>query len=325
MTLTKEQKKILSDFKNLINFCIDVIDYRYDVGVCLSDERYPDGYDASISPIEIRISRDIEEFDDEYDWQSEIAQAIDNRPDNAVQRYIFDILSYFKEFSDAYYPYALIDRWNGYISEYKGLLNVITDKTEKAAYDKTISMYEKQIQQAQEAAAKYEDIALTFKDKSFVGSSFRVLVWWIHRFANILDAELAKRGIDLMQLQKECGIYVKSPMCSEYTRKTDIMYLIGSYELADYYINALHIQVNENKYSKSLLTLFHNHTELIDELVGKPDKEIANLIKRWAKEKDRLGKPLIEDPKNNLRQRFADELKKAGIISLSARTFRNKL
>ena len=325
MIQIEEQRQILSDAQKLISYCIEVINYRYDIGVSLSDKRYPDGYDTFISPIEIRISRAIEEFNGEYDWESEIAQAIGNKPNNEVQRYIFDILSYFKGFSDAYYPYVLIDRWGGYISEYKGLLNAITDETEKAACDKAISMYEKQIQQAQEAAAKYADIALTFKYSGEAEKTFQQLVWWVHRFANILDAELAKHGIDFMQLQKTAGIYVKTRVYSAFTRKTDIMDLVGSYELADHYINALQVQANENKYSKELLTLFHGRTELINKLIGKSDDEIAALITGWATQRDNLGRPLIENPKNRKRAEFAEILKQNNLIKLSAESFRKKL
>ncbi|EJX06905.1 hypothetical protein EVA_04989 [gut metagenome] len=44
-----------------------------------------------------------------------------------------------------------------------------------------------------------------------------------------------------------------------------------------------------------------------------------------ANERDDLGKPLIENPENLLRTKFAEELKNARIIKCSTRTFRNKL
>ena len=75
----------------------------------------------------------------------------------------------------------------------------------------------------------------------------------------------------------------------------------------------------------SLLDLFHNNTYLIAELVGLSDDEIARKIKGWAKEKDKLGKPLIENPENGLKSRFAKELKANGMIKQSEKTFRIKL
>lgn len=79
------------------------------------------------------------------------------------------------------------------------------------------------------------------------------------------------------------------------------------------------------QYSKELLSLFHNNTNLIEELIGKSDDDIAKQINKWANEKDKFGKPLIENPRNNLKQKFANGLKAAGIIKQAARTFRNKL
>lgn len=239
MILTDEQHQILGSFRDLISDCIDVIQCRWD-----NNGKYPDRYKESIPAMEIRILRALEKFNDGYgyDWQREIVKTIDGMPVNEIRLYVNDLLCYFKIFSDIYYPYALVGRWNGYVCECKMQLNSITDDAEKAACHKTITMFENQIQQAKEAAAQYEGIALTFKDKSIAGSSFRELVWWEHLFANILDAELAKRGIDLMQIQRQAGIYVKSPMRSTFTRATDIMDFAGSFELAENYIKALQPQ-----------------------------------------------------------------------------------
>ena len=78
-------------------------------------------------------------------------------------------------------------------------------------------------------------------------------------------------------------------------------------------------------YSPELLNLFHNRRELIDELIGKSDNEIAALIKKWAGKKDEFGKPLIKNPGNNLKKAFAEALKEAKVISLSSDRFRRLL
>lgn len=81
----------------------------------------------------------------------------------------------------------------------------------------------------------------------------------------------------------------------------------------------------QREYSADLVNLFRGHTELIDELIGLPDDEIARKIKGWAKQKAKLERTLIENPKNNMRSKFARELKASGIIHEAERTFRNKL
>lgn len=83
--------------------------------------------------------------------------------------------------------------------------------------------------------------------------------------------------------------------------------------------------INKTDYSPELLKLFRGHTELIDHLICKSDDDIATHIKKWATEKDKFGKPLIENPDNLLKSEFAKALKEAGIIKQSERSFRYKL
>lgn len=81
----------------------------------------------------------------------------------------------------------------------------------------------------------------------------------------------------------------------------------------------------EPKYSEELLDLFNGHEELIDELIGKSNDEVAASIKKLNEEKDKFGKPQIQNYKNNLKLTFAKELKAAGIITLSEDRFSRKL
>lgn len=78
-------------------------------------------------------------------------------------------------------------------------------------------------------------------------------------------------------------------------------------------------------YSKELLHLFKGREELITELEGLSNNEVASRIKEWAKCRDKFGKPLIENPMNGLRSRYAQYLKENGIITESASNFRKKL
>ena len=78
-------------------------------------------------------------------------------------------------------------------------------------------------------------------------------------------------------------------------------------------------------YTDNLIRLFHNNTDLIDKLIDRSDDEIATYIKKWRNERDKFGKPLIENPDNSLRKDFAEALKKNEIISGAVETFRKKL
>ena len=81
----------------------------------------------------------------------------------------------------------------------------------------------------------------------------------------------------------------------------------------------------QKEYSAELVALFRGHTELIDELVGLSDDEIARKIKNWAVQRDKFGNAMIENPKNNLRSKYARELKNAGIIHCAEKSFRARL
>lgn len=79
------------------------------------------------------------------------------------------------------------------------------------------------------------------------------------------------------------------------------------------------------KYSKELLDLFNGHEDEINKLIGKSNDEVAAAIKKLNGEKDKFGKPQIQNYKNNLKLTFAKELKAAGIITLSEDRFSRKL
>ena len=81
----------------------------------------------------------------------------------------------------------------------------------------------------------------------------------------------------------------------------------------------------QKEYSADLVKLFHGHTELIAELVGLSDDEIARKIKEWAAKRDKFGKALIENPRNNLRSKYARVLNANSIIYCTEKVFARKL
>lgn len=78
-----------------------------------------------------------------------------------------------------------------------------------------------------------------------------------------------------------------------------------------------------DSYPVGLLHLFRNRTDLINTLTGDDDRRTARKITEWA------NKGFIENPRNATndvsRVAFARELKKAGLIRCSERTFRDYL
>lgn len=83
---------------------------------------------------------------------------------------------------------------------------------------------------------------------------------------------------------------------------------------------------NGRKYSEDLLKLFHSHVEELDSLVGLSDSKIADRINKLAKERDKFGKPKIENPGNyGNKSAYAQALKDNGLINCSVGTFRRLL
>ncbi len=98
-------------------------------------------------------------------------------------------------------------------------------------------------------------------------------------------------------------------------------------KIGEIYIKLAEIDSEEikPKYSEELLDLFNGHEDEINKLIGKSNDEVAAAIKKLNGEKDKFGKPQIQNYKNNLRSEFAKELKKAGIITISENRFIHKL
>lgn len=83
---------------------------------------------------------------------------------------------------------------------------------------------------------------------------------------------------------------------------------------------------NGRKYSEDLLKLFHYHVEELDSLVGLSDSEIAARIRQLATERDKFGKPLIENPENHgNKSDYAKALKDNRLIKCRVGTFRRLL
>lgn len=78
----------------------------------------------------------------------------------------------------------------------------------------------------------------------------------------------------------------------------------------------------QKEYDEGLIKLFKGHKDLIALLIGKSDHEIAKLINTWARETDKRGNSLIENPHNRLKKEYAEALKKTGLIQMSTERFR---
>lgn len=110
-----------------------------------------------------------------------------------------------------------------------------TPKEQIEACDSMCKRYQEQIDWVLYVNRQFIDLTCTNKDKE--GSVERCLRYFfgvMHRYANRLDALLLTYGIDLLRLQRESGLYLKSSR-----QISDIDWYMGSSKLAQKYIDAL--------------------------------------------------------------------------------------
>lgn len=149
-------------------------------------------------------------------------------------------------------------------------------------------------------------------------------------YAYTLKCELLKGDfVHLLQAWKLSGEDVENLLSvmrryPRYAINEQQMKWLNEYQ--DSLCNAPDASVLTNgEFSDKLLKLFHNNEYLIEQLRGLSDGSIADKIRKWKNEKDKFGKPLIENPDNQLKSEYARELKSNGLIKCSEKNFRNKL
>ncbi|MDR0421393.1 MAG: hypothetical protein LBH72_00070 [Proteiniphilum sp.] len=257
------QKPFLKAFQfgGVVHNCIDVIRHRYDLGYLPQDKPLPEKwqifYDKTLPE---KIIKETDDFDDaviiytESPLIDEIEENIKGcKTDSEQERYIFSLLTPFKELSDIFHPIAEIGRLNNAIDECKNdkemwesvpenepLTNVAgeaagTPKEQINACDWFIEKYTKDIERICHINRRFCEIVCgQINEQGSVEQCLGAFVSIKTMFANRLDALLLTYGIDLMKLQRESGVYLKSHRII-----TDVDYYIGSRELAQRYIDAL--------------------------------------------------------------------------------------
>lgn len=261
---TKELKKpFLSAFElgGVVHNCIDYIEQKYDLG-CLPNKEslqgeWADHYNITL-PYVIRNETML--FDDcgidypDCPLIDEIRKDLSEINDtNMRQRYLYSLITPFQRFSNIYHPTAVLERYDKDIKEDekvkedwskipldKQLYDVAgkpagTPKEQIKACEESIDQIKKNKERTLYINRRFIEITCTKPPrKDSVEYCLRCFCHVVSLYANKLDALLLENGIDLMQLQKDCGVYLKDYRCI-----TDVDFYIGSEELAKKYINAL--------------------------------------------------------------------------------------
>lgn len=249
-------------FGGTVNKCIDVLKQKYDLGYKqhgkeekqqpLSD-KWEHFYKEVIPE---QIKQETEAFDNsviiytESPLMEEIeSNLLEYKTPIEKERYLLSLLASFKNFSDIYHPIAVIDKYKRDIEIYQKEIqnwnqcNEVTDcngnnvdiKSQIDACKWYIEESKYQIERTYYVNKCF--IEYTCQEPKEAGSPencLSIFVGIASMFANRLDALLLQNNIDLMRLQQESGIYLKSHRII-----TDVDFYIGSMELAQKYIDEL--------------------------------------------------------------------------------------
>ena len=128
--------------------------------------------------------------------------------------YLFSLLTPFAELAKIYHPTA-------------------TPKEQAEVCSSMIEQNRGNIERLHQISKRFCDVVFN-SERGTIEYYCSVWVDAATQFANRLDALLLTYGVDLLQLQETSGIYLK-----DYRVITDVDYYIGSFELAQHYINAL--------------------------------------------------------------------------------------
>lgn len=254
MSTTKTQE-FLSAFKfgGLVNVCIDWIRYNYDLP-CVQRE---DGktekeiyegtkQEACYNKLPQLIVQDFKAWnygDIVYFADSALIEEIEanleeRRADSMrLERYLLSLLTPFAEptkgcgLAKVLCPFAEVQRLQEQVERYK-------DNTER------IERYQKQIEWERYVSDRFMQILAENLGEDNVEGCMGELWIAAHRFAAVLDAVLLKFGIDFMQVQKDCGVYLIERRSAEHKQR--LSQYLGTAEIMQRYLERLEPQQPQN-------------------------------------------------------------------------------
>jgi hypothetical protein len=209
----------------LVNACIHVLRYRYSLfylPVELPNDKKRQRFYETIFPKQIIGCADAFDASPLTDLNSPVMEAISGRllHCHSVQdkeRYIYTLLIPFKELSDLLYPHlAFQKRLDRQIEQYpKKKLELIEQRTWSEIVGKQF------LELLKAPCDRIEQIFVDFCNLKT-------------KFANRLDALLLFHQIDLLKLQADCGVYLKTGRSAN-----NLEFWIGSEELTENLLLAL--------------------------------------------------------------------------------------
>lgn len=256
-------------FGGVMHSCFDWLQHKYNLGFYISkeDEEKPQKpeskdwqnfYDVIMPE---KIKEMAEAFDDsvimnaESPLIDEIGNNLNGLNAKECERYIYSLLTPFKEYSDNIHPYEVIKELKGNVVGIMGIKDNERDlkiwesmPQDEQLYDINgqpsgtpreqveackhfIKEYKYRIERAEYKSKKYYEIVNCINEESTVEKYFELLFSVVCQYATRLDALLLERGINLMWYQEQSGIYILT-----HRDITQLEWYLGSYKLARMYI-----------------------------------------------------------------------------------------
>ena len=243
-------QQFLEEVPALVSMCIEYVDYEeYDA---LADSRE-------------RLGETIKEIWSElpqYNFHSmrdEVVSQLDAyTKDEQRNRYVYSLITPFKEYSEAFYGKEIIRH------SQEGIANL----QEKNGADGMIAMLSKQIDEAEARSEKFFKIAHTadYQRDDVEAIFFELVNCYVHWYANAIDAALMMSQIDLDMVQEECGVSIKSFWTKDIKhRALEVEGYIGSAKLAESYLRVMLVE-DDSTTQKAVKTT--ENQDLDDETFG---------------------------------------------------------
>ncbi len=184
------------------------------------------GYHITDAPLMVEISNNLDECKGD---------------ERAIERYIHDLLTPFRLYSDIMHPIDVIERYQAEIEECQKNLQDVEQKwpdgtmkqDQIKAYKHRIERWQFQIERTNYVVNRYREIlSEMWNETGTVVYYLDCFLSLIRKYALALDVLLLKRGINLLFYQQECGIYL-----FEYRSMALMEDYLGGRKLAQKYID----------------------------------------------------------------------------------------
>lgn len=244
----------------IANTAIEAVRVLHDLGYNPNKQPLPDKWQKYYTEV---LPKQVQEQTEAFDFSqitsgrispiiAEVENELRGLAGDERERYLFSLLTPFADLAKILHPTAEINRLKAEINSHRKDLAMWesqpqdeqlykingepsgTPKDQAEACKSMIARCEANISRLYDVNRRFCEVLNQATESDTIEYCCGEWVSIATQFANRLDALLLTFGVDLLQLQEKSGIYLKS-----HRLISDVDYYVGSFELTQYYINAL--------------------------------------------------------------------------------------